>query len=58
MTVSKTIPTELLDTLLSGYQKPEDLIGENGLLKQLTKALVERALEAEMTEHLRYSANA
>lgn len=52
MTVAKTIPTELLDTLLSGYQSPEDLIGENGLLKQLTKALVERALEAEMTEHL------
>ena len=52
MTVSKSIPTELLDSLLSGYQKPEDLIGENGLLKQLTKALVERALEAEMTEHL------
>ncbi len=52
MTVSKSIPTELLHTLLSGYQKPEDLIGENGLLKQLTKAFVERALEAEMTEHL------
>lgn len=52
MTVSKSIPTELLDSLLSGYQKPEDLIGENGLLKQLTKALVERALEAELTEHL------
>jgi putative transposase len=52
MTVSKTIPTELLDTLLSGYQKPEDLIGENGLLKQLTKALVESALEVEMTDHL------
>ena len=49
MTVTKNIPSELLDTLLSGYQKPEDLIGENGLLKQLTKALVERALEAEMT---------
>lgn len=43
MTVSKTIPTELLDSLLSGYQKPEDLIGENGLLKQSTKALVDRA---------------
>lgn len=28
------------------------MIGENGLLKQLTKALVERALEAELTEHL------
>jgi putative transposase len=52
MTVSKPIPSELLDSLLSGYQKPEDLIGENGLLKQLTKALVERALEAEMTHHL------
>ena len=52
MTVSNPIPTDLIDSLLSGYQKPEDLIGENGLLKQLTKALVERALEAEMTEHL------
>lgn len=46
------LPTELIDGLLSGYQKPEDLIGENGLLKQLTKALVERALEVEMAEHL------
>jgi putative transposase len=55
MTLPKTIPTELLDSLLSGYQKPEDLIGANGLLKQLTKALVERALEAEMTEHLGHS---
>ncbi len=52
MTLPKSIPTDLIDTLLSGYQKPEDLLGENGLLKQLTKALVERALEAEMTKHL------
>lgn len=52
MTVSNPIPSDLIDSLLSGYQKPEDLIGENGLLKQLTKALVERALEAELTEHL------
>ena len=37
---------ELIDKLLDGYQKPEDLIGKNGLLKQLTKALVERALNA------------
>ena len=37
MTLPKSIPTELIDTLLSGYQKPEDLLGENGLLKQLTK---------------------
>jgi putative transposase len=52
MTVPKPIPTDLIDSLLSGYQKPEDLLGESGLLKQLTKALVELALEAEMTEHL------
>ena len=46
------VPNELLSGLLAKYQKPEDLIGENGLLKQLTKLLVERALDAEMTEHL------
>ena len=43
---------KLADSLLANYQKPEDLIGENGLLKQLTKMLVERALESEMSEHL------
>lgn len=43
---------QLADSLLANYKKPEDLIGENGLLKQLTKMLVERALEAEMAEHL------
>ncbi len=46
------VPEELLSSLLADYKKPEDLIGENGLLKQLTKLLVERALDAEMTEHL------
>lgn len=46
------VPDELLSNLLANYKKPEDLIGENGLLKQLTKLLVEKALDAEMTEHL------
>ena len=46
------VPEELLSGLLANYKKPEDLIGENGLLKQLTKLLVERALDAELTEHL------
>ena len=48
---------DLIDKLLGDYQKPEDLIGENGLLKQLTKALVERALNAELTHHLGYEKN-
>jgi putative transposase len=52
MTTQSLLPNDLIDALLSNYKKPEDLIGENGLLKQLTKALVERALQAEMTEHL------
>lgn len=43
---------ELADSLLANYQKPEDLIDENGLLKQLTKMLVDRALETGMSEHL------
>ncbi len=48
----KAPPPDLIDQLLAGYQKPEDLIGEHGLLKQLTKAVVERALQAEMAAHL------
>jgi putative transposase len=53
MTTKKhEVPDELLSGLLANYKKPEDLIGENGLLKQLTKLLVERALDAELTEHL------
>ena len=58
MTVAKkAVPQDLLDRLLADYKKPEDLIGENGLLKQLTKLLVERALEAEMSEHLGHDKN-
>jgi putative transposase len=49
-----TITPELLDRLLANYTKPEDLLGEDGLLKQLKKALVERALGAELSEHLGY----
>jgi putative transposase len=48
------IEKEVIDKLLINYQKPEDIIGENGLLKQLTKALLERAMEAELTTHLGY----
>ena len=48
------IKPEHLDELLAGYEKPEDLTGEDGLFKQLKKALIERALGAELTEHLGY----
>jgi len=48
------ITKELLDQLLQEYEQPEDLLGDQGILQQLTKALVERALEGEMTHHLGY----
>jgi putative transposase len=50
----KPIRDELLDELLADYKKPEDVIGENGLLKRLTKRLVERAMNAELADHLGY----
>ena len=53
-----TIPKDLLDALMKDYKNPEDLIGETGLLKQLTKQLLERAMQAEITDHLGYEKNA
>jgi putative transposase len=35
-------------------QEPDDIVGKNGLLKQLTKALLERGMSAELTEHVGY----
>ena len=52
-----TIKDELLDELLKDYKDPEDLLGKNGLLKELTKRLVERAMEGELTNHLGYEKN-
>jgi putative transposase len=49
-----TIRPELLDELLKDYQTPQDLFGENGIIKQLTKGMIERCLQAEMEEHLGY----
>jgi putative transposase len=52
--IQMPIKPEHLDELLAGYEKPEDLLGEVGLFKQLKKALLERALGAELTHHLGY----
>lgn len=48
------IPRELLDKLLEDYEKPEDLLGKDGIFDQLKKAVMERALGAELTDHLGY----
>lgn len=47
-----------IDNLLKTYKTPEDIVGENGLLEQLTKAVLQRALQAEMTLHLGHEKNA
>src|SRR5437764_5072151 len=49
-----SINTDLIDQLLADYKEPGDVVGENGLLKQLTKAVLERAMQAELTHHLGY----
>jgi putative transposase len=48
------ITDEVLNELLKDYQKPEDLLGQHGLLKQLQKRLLEKAMGAELTAHLGY----
>ena len=47
-----TFRPELIDELLKDYKNPEDLMGEAGIFKQLTKALIERCLTAEIDTHL------
>jgi len=49
-----TIRRELIDELLKEYESPQDILGEDGLLKQLTKAVIERCLETELDTHLGY----
>ena len=50
--IEKTRADELLDELLEDYQGPEAILGKDGLLKQLSQRLVERALQAELSHHL------
>src|SRR5919198_2262944 len=45
---------EVIDQLLTGARSEEEIVGPGGVLAQLAKRLVERALQAELTEHLGY----
>ena len=51
------IKPEVLDELLKGIKTQDDLAGPNGLLKAITRALVERMLDGELTHHLGYEKN-
>ena len=48
------IPDEVIDELLAGAKTEQEIAGPGGLLAQLTKRLVERAMEVELTDHLGY----
>jgi putative transposase len=48
------LPDELVDELLAGAKTEEEIVGSGGLLSQLSKRLVERAMEVELTDHLGY----
>jgi putative transposase len=49
---------ELLEELMKDYKNPEDLLGENGIMRQLYKGLLEKAMQGELTHHLGYDKNA
>ena len=52
-----TLPDELVDELLAGARTEEEIVGPGGLLSQLTKRLVERAMEVELTDHLGFESH-
>jgi putative transposase len=54
MRSEQKLDPKLVDQLLADYKTPEEIAGENGLLQQLTKAVLERILQAELTGHLGY----
>jgi putative transposase len=54
MPSDKRISNELLDELLAGASTEQEIAGPGGVLAQLTKRLVERAMEVELTEHVGY----
>ena len=51
------ISKEILDELMKEYKGPDDFYGPNGLIKQLSKAIIERAMQAELTEQIGYEKN-
>jgi transposase-like protein len=48
------ISKEVLDELMKGYKGPDDFYGPDGLIKQLSKAIIERAMQTELTDQLGY----
>ena len=56
--VRELLPDSVIDELLAGASSEEEITGRGGLLSQLTKRMVERAMEVELTDHLGYESHA
>jgi putative transposase len=56
--IRRQLPDEVVDQLLAGASTEEEIFGPGGVFGQLTKRLVERALEVELTDHLGYEPHA
>lgn len=56
--MTQPIDPKLIDQLMQGNTSAENITGEHGLLKQLTKAILERSLQGEMTHHLGHEPHA
>ena len=52
------IDPKLIDQLLAQAGDPSEILAEGGLLRQLSARLIERALDAEMADHLGYEKHA
>jgi putative transposase len=52
--IRRKLPDDVVDELLAGARTEEEIVGPGGLLSQLTKRLVERAMEVELTDHVGY----
>jgi putative transposase len=55
--VRELLPDEVVDEMLAGARSEEEIVGPGGLLSQLTKRLVERAMEVELTDHLGFESH-
>ena len=56
--IKRRLPDAVVDELLAGAKSEEEIVGPGGVLAQLTKRLVERALEVELTDHVGYEPHA
>src|SRR5579859_3240096 len=56
--IRRQLPDEVVDQLLAGARTEEEIVGPGGLLSQLTRRLVERALDVELADHVGYEPHA